>query len=139
RRRAEVTARSRSRARRAFAGGLAAFAVVACGSSSPSQNQLRSQATAICSRANRLIGRIATPPSEAGGEAFLRRGIGTLTPELQQLKQLKAPDDTADVWSTAVQSLSGELSALQSTVAKIDGGADPTTVYKSLQQTLAPL
>lgn len=134
-----MTGCRRSRAARTCAAGLTALAVAACGSSSPSDNQLRSQATAICSHANRVIGRIATPSSASGGGAFLENGIAALKPELQQLKRLPAPGDASDVWSTAIRSLSGELSALNSAAAKIQAGGDPVASYKSLQQTLGPL
>jgi hypothetical protein len=119
--------------------GVAAVAAAGCGSASPSQTQLRTQASAICSHANRVISRIATPPAEAGGEAFLRRGVTVLKPELQQLRQLSPPSDVADVWSTAMRTLSAQLSAIESTAAEIQQGADATQSYKSLQQTLAPL
>jgi hypothetical protein len=128
-----------SRAARACVAAVAVLAVAGCGTTSPSDKQLRAQATAICARANRLLGRIGTPSSAAAGEPFLQRGIATLKPELQQLKQLSAPSDSANVWSIAIRTLSAELAALQSTVAKIDGGADPVAAFKSLQQTLAPL
>ena len=137
-------ARSRAARRRAVAiaacaAGIAALAAAGCGSSSPSQTQLRTQATAICSHADRVISRIATPPAEAGGEAFLRRGVTALKPELQQLRRLTPSDDVADVWSTAMRTVSAELSAIESTANQIEQGADPTQSYKSLQRTLAPL
>src|SRR5205807_5685181 len=106
RRSAEVTWRRGTWTARACAVGVAAVAAAGCGSASPSQTQLRTQASAICSHANRVISRIATPPAEAGGEAFLRRGVTVLKPELQQLRQLSPPSDVADVWSTAMRTLS---------------------------------
>jgi hypothetical protein len=134
-----VTGRSRSWAARGCAAALAAVTVAGCGSSPASLIQLREQASAICARTNRQISGIGSPQSQASGEAFLQRGIASLKPELSQLQQLSAPQNVADVWSTALRSLSGELAALQSTVAKIDGGADTATAYKTLQQTLTPL
>jgi hypothetical protein len=139
-----VSGRRRSGAARERAAviALCAAGVVAaagCGSASPSQTQLRTQATAICSHANRVIGRIATPPAETGGEAFLRRGVAALKPELAQLRQLHPPSDTADVWSTAIRTLSAQLSALESTAQVIQQGGDTTQAYRSLQRTLAPL
>jgi hypothetical protein len=118
---------------------VAAGAVAGCGSSPASEVQLRQQATAVCIHTNRLISGIGTPPSEAGGEAFLVRGIAALKPELRQLQQLSAPQDVADVWSTALHSLSDELAALQAAIAKIDAGGDTASAYKTLQQTLTPL
>lgn len=127
-------------AARAGAAGLAALALSACGgSSSSSPAQVRTQATAICQRANRQIGRIPTPASEAGALAFLNSGIAALKPELAQLRQLSVSGDAADVWNAAIRALSEQLSALQSTAAQIQAGADPIMSFKSLQQTLAPL
>jgi hypothetical protein len=117
----------------------AALAIAGCGSSSPSDNQLRAQATSICSHANRVIGRITTPSAASGGASFLQQGIASLKPELQQLRQMTAPQDSADVWSTAVRSLSGELAELESTAARINAGADPVSAFKSLQRRIAPL
>ncbi len=134
-----MSVRTASRTAGTLAAGLAALTVAACGSSTTSPAQLRAQATAICQRANVRIGRIATPANASGGLAFLNNGIAALTPELAQLKQLSASGAAADVWNTAVRSLSSELSALQSAAAEIRGGADPVQAYKSLQQTLAPL
>jgi hypothetical protein len=119
--------------------GVTAVTVAGCGSSPASQTQLRSQATAICTHTNHQISGIGTPPSEAGGEAFLQRGITALKRELKQLQQLTPSGDAADVWTTALHSLSAELAALQAATARIDGGADTASAYKALQQTLTPL
>jgi outer membrane murein-binding lipoprotein Lpp len=123
----------------ACAAAITALLAAGCGSSSPSQTQLRTQAATICAHADRVISRIATPAAGAGGEAFLRRGVSALKPELQQLRQLKPPDDAADVWSTATRTVSAQLSAIESTANQIRQGADTTLAYKSLQRTLAPL
>jgi hypothetical protein len=134
-----VTGRSRRWAARVCAVGLAGVTVAGCGSSAASQSQLRAQATAICTRINHRVSGIGTPPSEAGGEAFLQHGIAALKPELKQLQQLTPSGDAADVWTAALHSLSSELAAMQAASAQIDGGADAATAYKKLQQTLAPL
>ncbi len=128
-----------SAAVRAGAAGLAALTVAACGSSTASPAQVRSQASAICARANTRIGRIPTPANSTGALAFLDNGIASLGPELTQLKRLSVSGDAADVWNAAVRTLSQQLSALETTASKIRGGADPAQAYKSLQQTLAPL
>ena len=134
-----MSPRARGKTARTCAASLAALTVAACGSSSGSPSQLRAQATAICARANRQIGRIPTPSSAAGALAFLNSGIEALEPELAQLRQLQAAGDAADVWRTAVRALSEQLSALRSTASRIKGGADPVSATKSLQHTLAPL
>jgi len=117
----------------------ATLAIAGCGSSSPSDNQVRAQASSICAHANREIGRITTPSAASGGAAFLQQGIASLKPELRALRQIAPPQDSADVWSTAIRSLSGELAQLESTAARIDTGADPVSAFKSLQRTISPL
>lgn len=134
-----MSRRCGSRAASALAVGLAALTLAACGSSSASPTQVRSQATSICSRGNRQIGRIPTPSSAAGALAFLNSGIAALKPELRSLRQLSVSGDAADVWNTAIRALSDQLATLQSTARKIQGGADAVQSFKSLQQTLAPL
>jgi hypothetical protein len=134
-----MSRRCRSRAASALAVGLAALTLAACGSSSASPSQVRSQATSICSRANRQIGRIPTPSSAAGALAFVNSGIAVLKPEVRSLRQLSVTGDAADVWNTAIRALSDQLATLQGTASKIRGGADAVQSFKSLQQTLAPL
>jgi hypothetical protein len=124
---------------RAGAAGLAALTVAACGSSTASPAQVRSQASAICARANARIGRVPTPANATGALAFLDNGIASLKPEVTQLQRLSVSGDAADVWQTAVRTLSQQLAALETTASKIRVGADPVQAYKSLQQTLAPL
>ena len=134
-----MSARVSSGAAGVCAAGLAVLAVAGCGSSSASPSQLRTQASAICARTNRQVGRIPTPASAAGGLAFLNQGIATLEPELRSLKQLSVSGDAADVWNAAMRSLSDQLEAMRSTASQIKGGADPVASFKSLQRTLAPL
>ncbi len=134
-----MTLAPKSTGARAGAAGLAALALAACGSSSASPAQVRTQASAICARANARIGRITTPANATGALAFLDSGISSLKPELTQLKRLSVSGDASDVWNTAVRTLSQQLAALETTASKIRGGADPVQAFKSLQQTLAPL
>ena len=130
-------------ARRHLAGALvAALAVLVaagCGSSTLSAADLRQQAGAICSRADRQIARIPTPSSEAAGNAFLKQGIAALDPELGDLNSLKPPADEAVVYQSAIKSLGGELDGLKSAAGKLDQGADPVHTFRQLQDTLSPL
>lgn len=131
--------RQRAPARGAIA-VLAAIAAAGCGSTpSPSVIQLRAQATRICSSANRLIGRIGTPTSEAGGEAFLKRGIAVLEVELRDLRTLGAPGDAAGVYRTALGAFAGELAAAKAAVHALDRQQDPAIAFKTLQRRLGPL
>jgi len=119
---------------------LAALAASACGGTTPpSLIQLRSQANQICSVANREGSRIPTPASEASGRAFLKRGIQVLSPELQQLRALSAPEAASVVYTTAIDAFSRELAAMRTAVRALDRGQDPVIAFKSLQQRLSPL
>ncbi len=122
----------------ALALGAAAIAV-GCGTSPLSPSALRQQAGAICSRADRQIGRIAAPSSQAAGNPFLKKGVAALDPELAQLKGLVPPADDSVVYQSAIKSLSGELDALQAATDKLDRGADPVATFRGLQAQLAPL
>jgi hypothetical protein len=135
----DVSVGARPRCRVAVA-AAAAFAVTGCGSTPPaSLVQLRAQATRICSTASRQIGHIATPPSGAGGEVFLDRGIAVLAPEHQALRALGAPTEAADVYRTALGALGGELSALREATRALDRQENPVIAFKTLQQRLTPL
>jgi hypothetical protein len=118
---------------------LTASLVAGCGSSRLSSNQLRSQATAVCSAATRQTKRIPTPRSPAEGRVFLSRGIAVLTPELARLRRLEPPADVADVYRTSVQAFSHKLAALRATVHELRSGANPVTAMAALEQRLAPI
>jgi hypothetical protein len=130
------------RARRLARAGLATLPVLAligCGSSPLSAAELRTQANLICSRANRQIGRIATPANESAGKAFLKQGVAALDPQLNDLKALKPPVDEMVVYQAAIKATSSELDSLHAAVSKLDQGADPVRTFRNLQDQLAPL
>jgi len=129
----------RSSAATATLAMLAAAMAVGCGSSPLSASDLRQQASAICSRADRQITRIPTPGSEGAGNSFLKQGIAALDPELNDLKTLKPPADEAEVYQSGIKALGAELDAVKSATAKLDQGADPVRTFRQLQDTLAPL
>ena len=111
-----------------------------CGSTPPpSLIQLRAQGTRICASAGHRLGRITPPRSEAGGEAFLNRGLGVLRPELTRLRQLRAPSEGADVYRAALAAVAGEVQALQGTLRALGRQQDPVIAFKTLQQHLGPL
>jgi hypothetical protein len=118
----------------------ATLAAAGCGSTPPpSLIQLRAQATRICATASRQIGTIGTPPSEAGGEAFLKRGIAVLAPELRRLRSLAPPGEAAAVYTAAIGALSGQLDALRQATHALRQREDPVIAFKTLQHRLAPL
>jgi hypothetical protein len=110
-----------------------------CGSSTLSSKQLLSSATQICQNANRKAARIAVPASPAQAQAFLARGITTLTPELEQLKQLRPERSEAATFHAAVDALSRELLELRRTQQRLRHDADPVAAMESLQGRLGPL
>jgi hypothetical protein len=118
---------------------LAAVALAGCGSSSLSNSQLHSQATRLCTVAGTRTERIPTPASPAASAAYLHRGLAVLRPELAALRRLHPPSDVSDVYTNTVKSFSQKLTYLQSTAQSIDGGADPVTAMRSLQQKLGPV
>lgn len=129
-------------ARRRARAGLTALAVLvaaACGSSPLTAADLRQRADTICTRADRQIGAIAAPASQAAGTSFLQQGVAALDPELGELKRLTPPSDEAVVFETAITALSGELDGLRSAVSDLHRGADPVKTFRALQTKLGPL
>jgi hypothetical protein len=130
----------RTRYRRgAMAALLTSLVLAACGASSPSARQLRVAATRACVSAAAQAERIATPVAPAGGTEFLRRGLAVLTPELAQLRRLRAPSDLAATYSSAVRSSAGLQALLGAAVQSLNRGADPVSTVQTLQRRLAPL
>lgn len=121
---------------------LAAVAISACGSTPPpSLVQLQSQGNRICEASSGEIRRIHTPTSAAEGEAFLKRGIGVLGPELRQLRKLRAlaPTEASEVYGTAVTAFAAQLAALKGAVRALQRNQDPVLTFQALQQRLKPL
>jgi hypothetical protein len=118
----------------------AATLLVGCGSTpSPSLVQLRAQGARICTAAGQRLRLIATPRSEAGGEAFLKQAVAVLAPELRQLRKLRPSSEASDVYGTALDALARELGTLQGTIRALARQQDPVIAFKTLQQHLRPL
>jgi hypothetical protein len=130
--------------RRKLAAGAVTVALLGimfagCGSSPLSTSELHNDATRVCLLASRQTDRIATPNSPAGTEAFLRRGIAALTPELAGLQSLHPSSEVADVYNAAVKSLGQQLAFLKDALHDLQKGQDPVIALKTLQQELAPI
>ena len=124
---------------RAILAGVAALAVAGCGGSSQSMVTLRARAERACTTAF-AAGALIQPPSvPAATNAFLRRGIAVLRPELADLRTLRAPSEQAGAYSAALGALARELTILTATAHDLDRGADPLTVIKTLQHRLNPV
>jgi hypothetical protein len=120
------------------AASLSATVLAGCGSTSLSTTQLRTRAARICTLTTQRTNRIATPTMPTQEDAFVRRGIAAITPEVSALHRLRAPGDMADDYRDAVEATGAELTALRSTLKGLKAGNDPVVAIKTLQQQLAP-
>lgn len=110
-----------------------------CGDDSLSADELRSQAGAICARANAVTDRIAVPNAQSGGERFLREGLAQLRPASVRLAALKPPEELRDRYERAVGQLRAEVALIAGTARAIAGGADVIDAFAGLQARLAPV
>jgi len=116
-----------------------AVAVAGCGSGSLSAAQLRSRALRACTEAARRLGRIPAPRTPSGAEAFLRRGVSALEPEMTALGRLSPSPERASAYVQARTATRREVDALRSTIKGLKAGNDPAVAIKTLQQELLPL
>jgi ABC-type phosphate/phosphonate transport system substrate-binding protein len=133
---------SRRRVRAALLAALAATALGAtgCGGhSSLSNPTLRADAGRVCSVTRARTGRLKVPTAPSQGEAFLRRGLAALGPELSELRTLSPSTKLSSDYGAAVDDLAAEVAAIRSTVAALRTGADPLDRFPELQRALAPL
>ena len=124
--------------RAAIATAALALAVAACGGSSQSIGRVRRQATSICQSALAQSDRIAAPSLASDTATFLRRGTYVLGPELAELRALRPPADAAGTYAAALTAWSRQVTILDDTIRRLDGGADPLSMIKTLQRRLAP-
>jgi hypothetical protein len=122
----------------AIAAAAMALAVAACGSSSQSIGRLRRQASGICQAALAGSDGIMAPSLASGTATFLRRGTYVLGPEVAHLRALRPPSDQATTYSAALAAASRQLTILDDAIGRLDRGADPWSVIKTLQRELAP-
>lgn len=110
-----------------------------CGEDSLSAEELRSQAGAICARANAVTDRVAVPNAQSGGERFLREGLAQLRPATARLAALKPPEELRDRYERAVAQTRAENELLAATARSIAGGADVIDSFAALQTRLGPV
>jgi hypothetical protein len=132
---------SRARPRRLVTAALATLALAGagCGSADLSGNQLRDGAARACNAAAVRAGRIATPPVPAAGVEFLQRGVAAFTPELTQLRRLRAPAGAGQAYADALSALQRKLGLMEAAVRVLGQGADPVQTVQALQRRLAPV
>lgn len=118
---------------------LAALGLGACGSSSLSMAQLRSQASRPCRAASRQLSLIRTPTAPKGEAEFLKLGVAALAPELRALRRLRPPSDLDHDFASALGASARELAELRQSAHRLATGGDPVVSIKTLQVRLAPL
>lgn len=130
--------------RRHACGAVAAIAAIAitvsgCGSESPSAAQVRTAAQRACTDAAHRLSRIPAPRKPSDAEAFLRRGVSVLQPEMTALDRVSPAPEQAARYTRARSATRGEVDALRSTIKGLQAGNDPAVAIKTLQQDLVPL
>lgn len=125
-----------------IAGGVVLLLVIVllakgCGDDSLSADELRSQATAICTRVNAATDSVAVPNAPAGGARFLAEGVALMRPALTRLQRLKPPKELRRQYELAVSANARQLQLIEQTLAEIRNGGDPIDAYGTLQRRLA--
>ncbi len=115
------------------------LALSACGEDSLSDQQLRAQAGAICTRAARATDRVAVPTAPEQGARFLAQGLAQLRPAAAKLRALKAPQDLRDQYDRVVQLADQEVALIAHHARAIANGDDPADTFRQLAAALAPL
>jgi hypothetical protein len=118
---------------------LVVLLVKGCGSDTLSADELRSQASQICARANGAIDRVPVPNTPSGGERFLAQGLIRLRPANRRLSLLKPPGDMRADYERAVAANAREIDLITATGRAIAGGEDVIDAYRTLQRALVPL
>jgi hypothetical protein len=115
------------------------LSLAGCGSGALSARALRTQATGLCTTAVRRSDRIAAPRSNAGGAAFLAKGIAAFRPELKALRKLAPPRGLAASYRTALEDAAQQLDALLATEHDLLGGDDPVVAIRQLEVELTAI
>lgn len=116
-----------------------ALALGACGEDSLSDQQLRTQAGAICTRTARATDRIAVPTSPDRSAPFLTAGLSQLRPAAGELRALKAPHDLRTQYDRAVQLADQEIALIARHEQAIAHGGDPADAFRQLAAAMRPL
>ncbi len=125
--------------RRVLLVALTLTAVAGCGSSTLSDHDLRTDATAVCRRATERLSRLTQPSSPTAALPFLRRGVAVLGPELAALRRLAPSADLAAEYHSTVASLGGAVQRVRGTIAVLASGGDPVASFEALEHTLGPI
>jgi hypothetical protein len=118
---------------------LLLLALGGCGSDSLSTDQLRSQASTICTRTAAATDRIAVPNTADQGSRFLSEGVAQLRPAIAQLRQLKPPDSMSKEYQRAVALGDQEVTLIAKHRQAIAKGEDVIDTFRRLASQLTPL
>jgi hypothetical protein len=118
---------------------LLALALGACGDGSLGASELRTQASAICTKTAAATDRVAVPSTPAQGGRFLQQGIAHLRPAVAQLRELKAPEQLRRSYDRAVELAGRELALIVRDERAIAGGDDVIDTFRRLEAALEPL
>ena len=111
----------------------------ACGDDSLTAEQLRAQATAICTSTAAATDRIAVPSTPSQGGSFLQQGLTHLRPAVAQLRALKAPEELRQRYDRAVQLAGQEVALIARYQRAITSGDEVIDAYRQLDAALEPL
>lgn len=110
----------------------------ACGDAL-SEEELRTQATAICARAAAATDRIAVPTRPSDGAAFLAEGVAELRTAVRRLQALKAPGELRERYDRAVELAAEEVALIARHERAIADGDDVIATFRRLDAELEPL
>ena len=115
-----------------------ALGLGACGDAL-SEDELRTQATAICARAAAATDRVAVPTRPSDGRAFLAEGVAQLRAAVRGLQALKAPDELRERYDRAVELAADEVALIARHERAIADGDDVIATFRRLDAELEPL
>ena len=115
------------------------LALAGCGDDSLSASQLRTQASAICTRTAAATDRVALPSAPAQGDLFLRQGRAHLRPAAARLRALKAPQDLRQRYDGAAKLAGQEVALIARSEQALARGDDPADTFRQLAAALQPL
>lgn len=119
---------------------LAALPLASCGGDgSLSASDLRTRASAICTRAGQATDRVAVPSSADEAGRFLRQGLVQMQPALVQLRKLKAPKDLRADYDQALSLSAREIDVISRHEREIRDGGDAIDAFRQLGGELDPL
>ena len=114
----------------AVVGAAALIAGCGGGSDSPSADEFREQADAICADANREIDGLTEPTSVDTDEVlpFLTSGLTIQQSQIDRLRELEPPSDLEGTWNEAIDLLEERQGLIQEAADKIAAGESASAV-----------